>query len=511
MINQLPLPKLNFLAMKKIALFLICLIFGFNLSAQTQGVAYTAVGKGVATTFLTDYQCLGINPSALGWGTGYEKKKWTTGSSEFAFGMYSDVLTSDKLKNFSSAIWSSIKGDTSKSFDWAKQRSAVAEYAQAGVSVFADYNWGGISFQGKIFGGIAFNVHENYQFYSKLNQKTTDAVINGRYSSLFDSLTLNLNGIDVKVANTGSLSPDSMNAVVSGTMSVPLHLSSLLNGSSIKMSWNRSFNLGYGRKVFGIDSVVEIFAGVGGRLIKSMAMFEMDATAQGITMYSSLSPVFNINYQDILTKGKSLLNYSGGIPPAVGSGYGVDLSASALLFGRFRVAMSVNNLGSVTYDRNVYRVKDTLVTTMQLNGLSDVNLTKSVNQLISKGGLLSLEGTEKYKLTNAANFRFGASYHYKQRLGIGFDLVAPFDKENPGSIKNAVISFGGDIRIFKWLQLSAGYYGGGIYKDNIPVGINFIKNEGSYEFGIASRDILTFFNKNTHNLSFAMGFARFRF
>jgi hypothetical protein len=43
------------------------------------------------------------------------------------------------------------------------------------------------------------------------------------------------------------------------------------------------------------------------------------------------------------------------------------------------------------------------------------------------------------------------------------------------------------------------------------MGINFIKNEGAYEFGIASRDILTFFNKNTHNLSFAMGFARFRF
>lgn len=497
--------------MKKILLLSTFLSLVLTLSAQTQGVAYTAVGKGVATTFLTDYQCLGINASALGWGTGYEKKKWTTGSSEFAFGMYSDVLTSDKLKNFSSAIWASVKGDTNKSFDWAKQRAAVADYAQAGVSVFADYNWGGISFQGKRFGGIAFNVHENYQFYSRLNQKTTDAVINGKLSSLFDSLTLNLNGVDVKVANTGSLSPDSMNAVVSGTMSVPLNLSSLLSGSSIKMSWNRSFNLGYGRKVFGIDSVVEIYAGVAGRLIKSMAMFDLDATAQGINLYTSLSPVFNINYQDILTKGKSLLNYSGGIPPAVGQGYGFDLSASTILLGRFKIAMAVNNIGSVTYDRNVYRVKDTLVTTMELKGLSDVNLTKSVNQLISKGGLLSLEGTEKYKVNNAANFRLGASYHYKQRLAIGFDLVAPFNNENPGSIKNAVISFGGDLRIFKWLQLSAGYYGGGLYKDNIPLGINFIKNEGAYEFGIASRDILTFFNKNTHNLSFAMGFARFRF
>lgn len=497
--------------MKTGILFILAFFSLSVLRAQTQGVAYTAVGKGVATSFLTDYHCLGINPSALGWGSGYDKKKWTMGSSEFAFGMYSDVLTSQKLKNFSNAIWSSVKGDTSANFNWEKQRAAVADYALAGVSVFADYNWGGISFQGKFFGGIAFNVHEKYQFYSKLNQKTTDAVINGKLSSLFDSLTLNLNGVNVKVANQGSLSLDSMNAVVSGTMSVPLNLSGLLNGSSIKMSWNRSYNLGYGRKIFGIDSVVQIYAGIGGRLIKSMAMFELDATAEKINLYSSLSPIFKINYQDILTNGKSLLNYNGGIPPAVGSGYGVDLSASTLIFGKFRIAMAVTNLGSVTYDRNVYRVKDTLVTSMQLSGLSDVNLTKSVNQLISKGGLLSLVGTEKYKLANAALFRLGASFHYKKRFAFGMDLVAPFNKENPGSIQNTVISFGGDLRILKWLQISAGFYGGGLYKNNIPLGINFIKKDGAYEFGIASRDILTFFNENTHNLSFAMGFARFRF
>jgi hypothetical protein len=497
--------------MKKLVFFLLSLIVIFNTSAQTQGVAYTAVGKGVATTFLTDYQCLGINTSALGWGTGYEKKKMTMGSSEFGFGIYSDVLTSAKLKNFSNSVWAAIRHDTLNAFNWEKQKAAVADYAEAGVSLFADYNWGGFSYQGKIFGGIAFNVRENYQFYSQLNQKTTDAVINGKLASLFDSLTLNLNGVDVKVANTGSLSTDSMNAVVSGSMSVPLNLSTLLRGSNIKMVWNRSYNLGYGRKVFGIDSIIEVFAGVGGRLIKSMAMFELDAAEDGLHMYSSLSPIFKINYANVLTKGNQLLNYSGGIPPAVGSGYGVDVSGSALLFGRLRVAMAVNNLGCVTYDRNVYQVKDTLISSVQIDGLNDVNLTKSINQLMTSGGLLRLVGTEKYKLTNASTFRFGASFHYKKRLGFGFDLVAPFNRDNPGNIINPVISVGGDIRIFKWLQLSAGYYGGGIYRDNIPVGLNFILKDGGYEFGFSSRDIMTFFKKDTHSLSFAFGFARFRF
>ena len=62
--------------MKQIIFSLLCLLSVTYSIAQTQGVAYTAVGKGVATTFLTDYQCLGINPSALGWGTGYDDKKW---------------------------------------------------------------------------------------------------------------------------------------------------------------------------------------------------------------------------------------------------------------------------------------------------------------------------------------------------------------------------------------------------------------------------------------------------
>ena len=47
--------------MKKIILLSSFLSFVITISAQTQGVAYTAVGKGVATTFLTDYQCLGIS------------------------------------------------------------------------------------------------------------------------------------------------------------------------------------------------------------------------------------------------------------------------------------------------------------------------------------------------------------------------------------------------------------------------------------------------------------------
>ena len=495
----------------KILTFYITLLFTPLLFAQTQGIAYTAVGKGVATTFLTDYQCLGINSSALGWGTGYNKKKFTLGSSEFGFGMTSDVLSKQRLQHFAKSIYNAIAYDSSKIINWKDQQNAISEYAQAGVSLYADYNWGGFSFQGKLFGGIAFNVRENYQWYSQLSKNATDLIVNGKVSNLFDSLDISIGNVKTRIPNTGNLSPDSLKGVVSGTMAIPLKLSNLLHGTSIKMTWNRTYNLGYGRKIFGIDSLIELYAGVGGRLIKSMAMFDLDATGNGIDLHSSLTSSFDINYQSVLSTVNTVKNYNGGIPPAVGSGYGVDLSVSAIFWNKLKVAVAVNNMGSVTYDRNVYRVKDTLIGNIGINNLTDFNLTKSVNQLLSKGGLLTLQGMEKYKLANAATFRFGASFHVRKILGIGFDLVAPFNSENPGSIKNTVISFGGDLRIFRWLQLSCGYFGGGIYKNSMPVGINFILRNGGYEFGFSSRDALAFFQENTHSLSFAMGFARVRF
>jgi hypothetical protein len=96
-------------------------------------------------------------------------------------------------------------------------------------------------------------------------------------------------------------------------------------------------------------------------------------------------------------------------------------------------------------------------------------------------------------------------------LNVGIDVVAPFDNENPGSIANPVYSVGGELRPVKWLALSAGYFGGGIYRNNIPVGINFILKDGTYEFGISSYDALSFFMKNSNSISAAFGFARFRF
>ena len=493
-------------------LFAFLFLLSFNFHAQTQGIAYPAVGKGVATTFVTDYHSLGVNSSALGWGNEYNKK-FTTGSTEFNLGIYSDSLNADKLKELFKSIRQSTSGNGVDTAGWATQRQYAIDYMNTGITMDMNFNWLGFSFQSEKLGGIAFNISENYTWYSRLNENTTDLIFNGRVANYFDSLTVAFGTDTSVIANSGNLSSDTLAAVISGSANNPLSLSQFLDGTEIRFAWNRHYNFGYGRKVFGKDSTFVLYAGIGGRFIQSMAMFNVEANGNDFYVYSSFNPNYDIDYGALASSNPSSYTQTGALPKPVGSGYGIDLSASAILFNKLKLAAAVNNIGSVTYTRNVYTVNspDSLVAQMDLEGLGSQNLTNSIYNMLEDGGIMSLVGEEKYTLRNAATYRLGASLQLGKRIHVGLDVVGPFDRDNPGSLTNPVISFGGEVRVMKWLHLSAGYLGGGIYKHNVPVGVNFVFGGGTYECGISSRDALTFFLDGSNSISSAFGFARVRF
>lgn len=499
--------------MRKPPFFLYLLFFLLPLLgiSQTQGTSYSAVGKGVATTFLTDYQCLGINPSSLGWGTGYKGKHFTFGSSEFGFGISSDVLTKDKLSNFMQTIKNQVFGNTYTASELATQKASLLNYVNAGISLDMTYNWAGISYQSKVFGGIGFNIRETYQWYTKLSTNTSDVIFNGKYASIFDSLRIVNNGDTSIIKNTTITHPDSLSMVIGGFLKNPNSLNDLLKGSQIKMSWDRTYNFGYGRKIIGIKNAFEIYAGIGGRIIKSMAMFDLDGRSNKPSLISAFAPSFNLSTINAL-KGKTInLSSTDFLPPAIGNGYSFDYAMSAIIGGNLKIALAFNNIGLITYDKNIYKLKDTLLSEVTMSSLYDFTTSNPIEQLVQRGGIVSLEGTNKYTIATPANFRFGSSYHFKNRLNIGIDIVAPLNSSQPGNIRNAIFSVGGDLKLFKWLQLSLGYFGGGVYAHNLPVGVTFIRNEGKFECGIASRDAISFFSDRSHSLSIALGFARFRF
>ena len=474
--------------------------------SQSQGIAYTAVGKGVATTFLTDYHSLGINSSALGWGTGFEDKKFTFGTTEFSAGISSPSLDKTRLKNAFTGIKNQMTGK-STGFNFEQQRNAAGDYAESGIAINASFNWFGAAYQSEKFGGLAFSINEHYDWFSQLNQQTTDILFRGRLSSVFDSLTIAMNGDTTTIANSNYISNDTLAAVINGNINNPLLISELTRGSRIKFLWNRHYNFGYGRKIFGDPEKFALYGGIGARYIQSVAMFDMDSNADGLSVNAAVSPFLNMN----LGNGQNPSN-SGMMPESVGKGYGLDFSASVILFDRIRLAAAVNNIGSVKFKRDVYSVRDTLIGSYSLAGLSNAAIPETMNELTDVNGLLRFEGKQEIIVSNPANFRMGGSIaFFDKKLNVGFDVVAPFNKENPGSLQNAVVSFGGDIRPVKWLSLSAGYFGGGVYKHNIPVGINFILGDGTYEFGISSRDAISFFVKDANSISTAFGVARVRF
>lgn len=487
-----------------IALLFVC-SSGY-LWAQTQGTAYTAVGKGVATTFLTDYQCLGINSSALGWGTGYKDKHFTLGTTEFYGSIASPSLNKTRLKNAYRSIRDQISGKN-EGFDYKKQLNAAGDYAESGIDIAAKFNWLGVSYQSEKFGGIAFSITENYHWYSQFNKNTSGIVFRGQYANVFDSLTVAMNGDTSNIANSSGISSDTLNAVIGGKINHPILLSKLTQGTRIKFLWNRQYSIGYGRKIFGNPEKFALYGGVGARFIQSVAYFNVQSDESGLHGTSAVSPYFGINF-----KGNQGNSSKGFFPKSIGNGYGLDFSASVKLFGHIKIAAAVNNIGSVTYNRKVYSVKDTLISSVRFPGVKNGDVRQAMDQLSSNGNFLNYEGKQKIVIQNPANFRFGGSISFfKKKINVGIDVVAPFHKDTPGSLQNAVVSVGGDFRPFKFLQLSIGYYGGGIYKSNIPVGINFILGGGTYELGIASRDIISFVSKGGHSLSMAFGFARIRF
>jgi len=497
--------------MKKSVLFLFVGLSIGQVFSQTEYSAYTAIGKGVATTFLTDYQCLGINVSALGYGTGYEGKRSTIGTTEFAIGMYSPQLTKEGLKKTFQDIWDASFNNDKTAFNWDEKREAVARFAESDFHINADFNWLGYSFQSEKFGGIAISIRERYQFQSIFNETTTDILFRGSAASYFDSLTIVFGSDTSRIENRPNYSNDTLSAVIEGTASNPLRISELTDGSRVKFVWNREYNVGYGRKIFGSDSTFALYAGVGGRFIQSMAMVDFESSGGDVRFYSATSPSYGIDYGAAAATNPSHYTSSGSMPSMVGAGYGIDLAVSTKFLKVFTVAAAVNNIGSVTYNRNVYTIKDTLVASVRLSGLQDFNITESVAELLSDGGLVRAEGQQKHVVVNPATFRIGGSYKFKELLNVGIDIVAPFNRDSPGSLNNPVWAIGGDIRPLKWLQFSLGFYGGGNYRAHMPIGVNFILKGGTYEFGFSSRDALMFFLKDANSLSAAFGFARIRF
>lgn len=488
--------------MKKSLLLLSCFA-GFSSLAQNEFIAYPATGKGVSSTFVTDYHCLGINPANLGWQS-YDKSV-TMGTSEFGMSIYSESLAKQDLRD---NIWGVVKSGSLDSLTYDQKMDAINGFA----SDFAfnwDYNMFGAAYQNPKFGGIAISIRSRATWASSFSQDFSEMLFQGNFSNYFDTLQY-FDGTDtVNIANYQNMSADSAASVLGGTASVPLPLSQLVGDSYMRLSLNREYHIGYGRKILNVDSVFTLYGGIGFKYIQGIAMMDLSNENGVLQMYSAFSPGFQIDYaaglNSLPSQAQNFWRSS------VGQGWGVDIGANVTLFNKLHLAASVTNLGSMTYTGNVFEAVDTLVVSYSRDGLQDMNIANSVPEMLEGSGLFTLKGLTEKKVTLPGTLRFGASLELGKVAHIGAEIVSPFN-DVPGSINGFAYGLGGDIKLAQGkIILMAGLTGGGGYDTQVPLGINFCLGGGAYEVGIASRDAVTFFSQNKPTISAAFGFARVRF
>ncbi|MBL7137774.1 MAG: hypothetical protein ISS17_03250 [Bacteroidales bacterium] len=469
--------------MKKIftlVLFFLIVSIGYS---QMEISAFNATGGGYSTTFLTDYQCIGVNPANLGWT--WNENSMNLGFLETAVGIYSEPLTRKQVWGdlFNESINLDSAGKVLASTDFTDKLL----WAQAGVT------WFGFSYQHEKIGGFAFTIRDRMLWSTIMNDQASAFLFQGYNASYFDS-----------TANVGTDS-------VTGYSTNPQMASVVYKGTKLHALWYREYNLGYGRKIMEKEDFTW-YGGIALRYITAYGGYQYFEDLSNQKAFSAFSPIFEVNYDE---PTPSQITKTG--LRRVGGGFGFDLGFTFLIKQKIRIGLAVNDIGWITYNGNVYYGNDVNVYKIETAGIDNYNIFAQ-GQLIeadnAPGDPSMWVGTAKKKVSLAMNFRGGASYLINDKVEVGIDSYIPLNKDIPGRYEKAMMGVGVHYDPAKWIQLSLGVVTGGKVGTNVPLGITFIpirKEHTTWQIGFATRDVISFFKSKNPTVSFAFGFLRFSF
>ena len=474
--------------LSKITFLFALLSVSIGLQAQHEMSAFTSTGRaGVSTTLATDYQALGINPANLGMINKNEdalKKSPVVafGLGEIALSVHSDALSKQNLaKNLFS--FNALQGGDSLTA--AEKLQAAQDFANSGIDLRADVLALGLAITpSRAVGGFGLAVRDRFSSSFQFNGGAADILFNGYKAAYFDSLVV-------------------INGDSTGFSTKPVVLSELFADSRFSLNWYREVHLAYGR-VLVDQEAFKVYVGAGAKYLMGLGYMDVDVR-NGFNAFSALGSAFNVDYGNNPTPS----SVTGGL---VGTGFGVDLGVTmSFLEGeKLKIGASITDIGSMTWNGNVYSAKDTILQGMSSEGVNSYNLVDELQSFSADTNFIKWSGEQKVKTALPTLLRIGGSFRIAAPLEVGLDLVMPFN-ESVANFEQALFAFGVDVRPLPWLRLSSGLSTGAQYDLSIPFGIYFSAPGQIYEMGIASRDAVTFFTQNTPNLSLALGFLRFKF
>lgn len=476
-------------------------LLSVTVAAQIDNGAFTTTGRGAATTFVTDYQAIGINPANLGW-------EWKTdhkvafGIAEISGSLYTNAIGKSDLMD-------GINKDDSNPFTYAEKREVANAFVGKDYSINGDGTWFGIAVQFGSAGSFGFAVQDRMQWYSTFNETTSDLIFNGRTANYFSHLVLDTFDGDT-ILNTGDLDQATADRVVRGLTGDPEELSKILDGSRMSMQYFREYNLSYGRMIT-MRPEWQLYGGVGIKYLQGFGVMDIQG-GNKLEAYSALSPDFNIDYGEVALENPSTVNEKSGNSwnmKSVGSGFGFDVGANIIIKEKFKIGLAVNDIGSITWDGNIYTASDTLLWAMDSEGFNSLNFFEEADNVQSDEGMFDWEGVKEKKVQLPTNLRGGFGYIINEKAEVGLDIVVPMN-DAPGNYEKMAWAVGGDYLAAEFLRLSIGVSGGGNYGTNVPFGLTFLAPSGTWEGGVAVRDLTTLFSDTNPNLSIAFGFLRFR-
>ncbi len=506
---------------------IFALHFSLNLFAQTESTAFTATGRGgVATTFATDYQSIGINPANLGFHKSFRDPKLTLGFLEVNTTFFAEALTRKETIN-------TIFNSGEIQFTAEEKRAAAERIANTSFSLNTDVMLMGASVKLPHNQGIAFSIRDRIQLFSRINENTAELAFMGASANYFPELLLSNGDLIPNPRYEGNegmqpLTQEEEEQVIMGLFSnqdSAKFYSEIMNGSRIASTWFREINLSYGKQL--IDTYnFSLFVGAGLRYIMGITMIEMEAQNNTLTASNiSLSEDFGLSFgeEDEVVSSPTFRPPNDAsafkqmaYPRPVGRGMGFDLGITMVIRRNLYVGMAMTNVGNIKWDGNVYKVNDGKLVQFAGSGFNNFNILASDQgafQFAGDKSPLSWEGSNSISQALPSTIRFGASYEYHRTWHIGFDVIAPRNNV-PGNLESILYAIGGDFRPNRVFKISAGVNFGGNNqsKINVPLGITYIGRKGFYETGIATRDITTYMANfgGGSTISFAAGFLRFK-
>lgn len=492
----------------------LSLFFGTISWGQTEFSSFNLTGHGQATVFATDYQCLGINPANTSVKYGEFDRRIAFGLGETAFSLHSGILAKRELMQ-------NIFRNDFDQLDLSQQLDYAYQFSQENNAFDLDITNIGFSLNAGKIGSFAFVVKDRIDFYSQFGPKVSELIWLGRNANdIFSELMVTF---DDNTVQTLSNNPDSLSAFLSSidtstistiqglTNATSSNMNDLLQGTKIHFSWMREFNFAYSRPLIESDEW-SIYAGIGVKFLRGQALMTLDSKDGQTDAFAGFSPMFSIQYdENNVPSGFGEFKPSLVSPKPIGFGTGVDLGVTMKYGKTLFFSAAVTDIGGINWKTDMYEFSDDTLLTLDYNGMQNVDIASNISQISLGSDLIDWRARlSNYKTQLPTTFRLGVGLYLMDRVKLGLDWVAPLN-DAVANVQKAVITAGAEVRLPLNFKVSLGITKGGNYNTTrLTAGLSKMSFNGIYEWGIASRDLVTFITNNEPTVSLAFGFLRFR-